>query len=176
MAYSAARAAIDPSLDSLRKIKDREFTTNWSNHDLYNKKRSDEEQHKILNVLHENRGEEPRTFEEHKKAFQGNNKFFNKLLTIRKQKRLKSKLSDKSKATEAPKVQKRKRTPSVIEDQPMTSQSARVLEEKAYNEYKREEERRKQPKKKVKIYETRQNKHQLFDASDPENNLIFAGS
>ena len=157
MAYSAARAAIDPSLDSLRKIKDREFTTNWSNHDLYNKKRSDEEQHKILNILHENRGEEPRTFEEHKKAFQGNNKFFNKLLTIRKQKRLKSKLSDKPKATEAPKVQKRKRTPSVIEDQPMTSQSARVLEEKANNERfsRREEERRKQPKKKVKIYETR---------------------
>lgn len=160
MAYSAARAAIDPSLDSLRKIKDREFTTNWSNHDLYNKQRSDEEHHKILNVLHENRGEETLTFEEHKIAFQGNNKFFNKLLAIRNRKRLQSqsKLSDKPKATEALKAQKRKRIPSVIEDQPMTSQSARILEEKEHNEIisRREEERRKQPKKKVKIYKISQ--------------------
>ena len=160
MAYSAARAAIDPSLDSLRKIKDREFTTNWSNHDLYNKQRSEEEQHKILNVLHENRGEETRTFEEYKIAVKGNNKFFNKLLAIRNKKRLqsKSKLSDKPKATEAPKVQKRKRIPSVIEDQPMTSQSMRILDEKEHNEIisRREEERRKQPKKKVKIYKISQ--------------------
>ena len=157
MAYSAARAAIDPSLDSLRKIKDREFTTNWSNHDLYNKQRSEEEQHKILNVLHENRGEETRTFEEYKIAVKGNNKFFNKLLAIRNKKRLqsKSKLSDKPKATEAPKVQKRKRIPSFIEDQPMTSRSARILEEKEIIS-RREEERRKQPKKKVKIYKISQ--------------------
>ena len=87
LTYSAARAAIDPSLDSLRKIKDREFTTNWSTHDLYNKQRSDEETHQIQNLLHQNRGEKIRTFEEHKLAFQGKDEFFNKLLTIRNRKR-----------------------------------------------------------------------------------------
>ena len=50
------------------------------------RKQSDEENHQILNLLHQNR-EETRTYEEHKLAFQSNDEFFNKLLTIKNRKR-----------------------------------------------------------------------------------------
>ena len=87
LTYSAARAAIDPSFDSLRKVKDQEFTRDWSTHDLFSTQRSDKETHVIQNLLHQNRGEEIRTFEEHKLAFQGNSEYFNKLIKIRDRKR-----------------------------------------------------------------------------------------